>query len=56
MEKQIDCLFDNGKNCLILKRKECEKCKFFKENTPANKTKYIDNINEEIRRYAKEHI
>ena len=52
MEVLKDCLFDKGAKCSILKKKQCEKCKFFVEDTIENKIRCIDEANEAIKRYA----
>lgn len=49
------CLYDKGNKCLILRKKICIKCKFYKENTEENKILYIDNVKEEIKKYAETH-
>lgn len=49
------CLYDKGNRCYVLNKKECEKCRFFKENTAENKIKYIDKVKEEIKKYAETH-
>ena len=49
------CLFDKGNRCYVLNKKECEKCRFFKENTAENEVKYIDKVKEEIKKYAETH-
>lgn len=49
------CLYDKGNRCYVLNKKECEKCRFFKENTAENKVKYIDKVKEEIKKYAETH-
>ena len=49
------CLYDKGNKCLILRKKLCIKCKFYKENTEENKILYIDNVKEEIKKYAETH-
>lgn len=50
-----NCLFDKGSKCIILKSRECKKCKFFKEDTEENRIKYIENVNDDIKKYAEEH-
>lgn len=53
--KNINCLFDRGTKCSILKTRKCSKCKFFKEDTEENRNKYIENINSDIKKYAEQH-
>lgn len=56
IQNQDKCLFDKGTRCYALKKKECNKCKFYIKNTEENRIKYIEKVNEDIKKYAKEHI
>lgn len=54
-KKDNNCLFGRKTNCSILKSKECNKCKFFVEDTLENQKKYVDNIKIDIKNYALKH-
>lgn len=53
--KNINCLYERGSNCYALKKKECENCNFFIEDTEENRINYIDKVKDDIRKYALNH-
>lgn len=53
--EENDCLFIKKTNCSILKKRQCEKCKFYVKNTPENYQKYIENVKKDIKDYALYH-
>ena len=55
IEGNQNCLFIKNTNCKILKKRECQNCKFFKENTPENYQKCVVEVKEQIKKYALEH-
>lgn len=54
-EKDNDCLFLANTNCKILKKRECENCKFYMKNTPENYQKCVVDVKESIKEYALNH-